>query len=73
MSGRIVIAAFRPKPGKEKHLEKLMTTHLTLLRKENLVSDRESIVMKSKDGTIIEVLEWKSNEAIASAHTNPEI
>lgn len=73
MSGRIVIAGYKPKPGKEEQLEKLMGTHLARLRKENLVTDRESIVMKSEDGTILEVFEWKSHEAIESAHSNPEV
>jgi hypothetical protein len=27
--------------------------------------------MKSADGTIIEIFEWKSVEAIAAAHQNP--
>ena len=73
MSGRIVIAGYKPKPGKEKQLEELMRTHVARLRKEGLVTDRESIVMRSEEGTILEVFEWKSNEAIEKAHSNPEV
>lgn len=73
MSGRIVIVGYKPKPGKEAQLEKLMATHLSRLRKEDLVTDRDSIIMKSEDGTILEVFEWKSNEAIENAHSNPEV
>jgi len=29
--------------------------------------------MRATDGTIVEVFEWKSKEALASAHINPEI
>jgi hypothetical protein len=29
--------------------------------------------MEAKDGTIIEVFEWKSQSAIDQAHTNPEV
>lgn len=71
--GRIVIAAYRPKPGKSPELRELMKGHLKTLRSQGLVTDRESIMMEAKDGTIVEVFEWKSREAIASAHTNPVV
>ena len=29
--------------------------------------------MRADDGTIIEVFEWKSQEALDAAHTNPEV
>ena len=29
--------------------------------------------MESKDGTIIEVFEWKSRSSIEQAHTNPAV
>jgi len=73
MSGVIVIAGYKPKPGKDKELAALMGTHVSRLRKENLVTDRAPIIMKSEDGTILEVFEWKSAEAIQSAHTNPVV
>ncbi len=73
MSGRIVIAGYKPKPGKEAELKALMNTHLPRLRAEGLVTDRESIIMQASDGTILEVFEWASNEAIESAHHNPEV
>jgi quinol monooxygenase YgiN len=68
--GRIVVVGYKPKPGKESELEALMKIHLPILREEGLASDRDSIIMRSEDGTIIEVFEWKSKEAIESAHTN---
>jgi hypothetical protein len=71
--GRIVIACYKPKPGKNEALKELMKTHLPRLKQENLVTDRPSIMMESKDGTIIEVFEWISDEAIKNAHTNPAV
>jgi hypothetical protein len=71
--GLIVIACYRPKPGKEQDLKELMKTHLPCLRAEGLVTDRESIIMEAKDGTILEVFEWLSAEAITNAHTNPAV
>ena len=71
--GVIVISAYKPKEGKADALKALMKTHLTRLQKENLVTGRESIMMEAADGTIIEVFEWMSEEAIRNAHTNPEV
>jgi len=71
--GQLVIACYKPKPGKEDGLKQLMKTHVPRLKAEGLVTDRESIIMEAKDGTIIEVFEWLSAEAIASAHTNPNV
>ncbi len=73
MSPEIVIACFRPKPGKEADLLSVVKEHQPILRKEGLVTDRLPIVMRAKDGTIIEVFEWKSAEAIESAHKNPNV
>lgn len=50
-----------------------MKTHLPRLKLEGLVTDRESIIMEAADGTIIEVFEWLSAEAIANAHNNPVV
>jgi quinol monooxygenase YgiN len=60
MSGVCVIVAYRPKPGKEQEILDLVRTRIPTLRKEGLVTDREPIMMRAKDGTIIEVSEWKS-------------
>ena len=73
MSGIIVIVAYRPKPGKENELVDLVRSRVPTLRKENLVTDRVPIIMRSRDGTIIEVSEWKSQEAIDAAHKNPNV
>ena len=72
MSGIGVIVAYRPKPGKENGPVDLVRSRVPTLRKENLVTDRTPTIMRSRDGTIIEVSEWKSQEAIDAAHKNPE-
>jgi quinol monooxygenase YgiN len=71
--GRIVIAAYRPKPGKQAELRALMPDHLPRLRAEGLVTDRSSIMMEASDGTVIEVFEWVSREAVEAAHENPAV
>ncbi len=73
MKSVIVIVAYRPKPAKETELLDLVRNRVPILRKEGLVTDREPIIMRARDGTIIEVSEWKSQEAIAAAHKNPNV
>jgi len=73
MSGVIAVVAYRPKPGKERELLELVRSRVPTLRKEGLVTDRAPTSMRSRDGTIVEVSEWKSREAIDAAHKNPNV
>lgn len=69
----IVIVGYKPKPGKEADLEQLMKSHHSILKAENLVTERDSIIARAKDGTIIEIFEWVSSEAMQSAHENKKV
>ena len=69
----IVIAVYRPKEGKTAELEALVREHMPILLSHDLVTTRPSIAMRAKDGTVVEVFEWKSLKAIESAHTNPAV
>lgn len=71
--GRIVIACYRPKPGQQEALRSLVATHVATLRSIGLVTDRPSIAMEARDGTLVEVFEWTSPEAIQAAHTHPTV
>ena len=71
--GSISVACYRPRPGCEQALLELVHDHLPPLRAEGLVTDRAPIVMRTADGTIVEVFEWVSEEAIAGAHGNPTV
>src|SRR6266513_5874422 len=73
MKSVLVIVAYRPKPGKEKEVLALVRGRVPTLREENLVTDRVPTIMRARDGTIIEVSEWKSQEAIDAAHKNPNV
>ena len=73
MAGVCVIVAYRPKSGKDAELLSLVRERVPTLRREGLVSDRAPIIMRGSDGTIIEVSEWKSVEAIEAAHANPNV
>jgi quinol monooxygenase YgiN len=71
--GHMVIAAFRPKPGKEADLLACTRDHLPILRGEDLVTERPSLVLRAQDGTIVEVFEWRSQAAVEAAHANPRV
>jgi quinol monooxygenase YgiN len=71
--GVMVIVAYRPRPGKEARLLELTRTHVPILREQGLVTERPPSAMRAADGTILEVFEWTSKEAIASPHGNPAV
>lgn len=71
--GVMVIACYKPKPGKEEALLGLVRGHLPTLRREGLVGDGPALAGRARDGTIVEVFEWKSKEAIDAAHENPAV
>jgi quinol monooxygenase YgiN len=73
MAGIVCIVAYCPKPGHEKELLEIVRNRVPTLRMEGLVTDRVPTMMRAKDGTIIEVSEWKSREAIEEAHKNPRV
>lgn len=71
--GNTVIVAYKPKPGQADNLKELMNTHLPRLKQAGLVRDKESYIMEAADGTIVEVFEWLSDEAVQQAHQNPAV
>jgi len=71
--GRFVIVAYAPKPGKQPQLLEAVKKHLKVLREQQLVTDTGAYLMRARDGTIVEVFEWRSADAIAQAHNNPAV
>ncbi len=71
--GRFVVVAYKPKPGKDLELLAAVKKHWAVLEAEQLVSHRQPYAMRAADGTILEVFEWRSAEAIQQAHGNPKI
>ena len=71
--GRTVIVAYTPKPGYEAALLAVVRRHQTVLRAEGLVSDASARVMRAANGSVIEVFEWASAEAIVQAHSNAAV
>ncbi len=71
--GRISIAAFKPKPGKEKELLAVLAARLPLLQRLRLATRRPDVTMRSNDGVIIQVSEWVDDDSIRRAHSTPEV
>ncbi len=71
--GRIVIVAYHPKNGKEQALAECLRDHVRILQEQTLATAREAILMRSANGTMIEVFEWISAEAIQQAHLNAAV
>jgi hypothetical protein len=71
--GRFVIVAYAPKEGRHEQLLSAVQKHIYVLKSEDLVSDRPAYAMRAADGTIVEIFEWKSSDAIAKAHTLPSV
>ena len=71
--GKVVIAAFSPKAGKEEELKQVIADRLPLLRQLGLATDRVNITMRAANGTILDVSEWVDDKAIERAHETPEV
>jgi quinol monooxygenase YgiN len=71
--GRFVIATYRPLPGKEAELLQCVRDHMPILREQKLITDRPAYAMRARDGSIVEIFEWKSEAAVQEAHRNPAV
>jgi hypothetical protein len=71
--GQISVACYRPKPGKTAELEALASEHVPILQSRGLATERQPIIGRAKDGTIVEIFEWSSADAINRAHSDPEV
>ena len=71
--GNFVIAVYKPHQGKEEALLEVLKDHLPILRKEKLATDFPPLHLRATNGTVLEIFEWVSDEAVRSAHTNPVV
>ena len=70
--GQFVIVTFKTKTGREEELKKIVLNHVPTLQSIGLATSRPAYIMRSKNGTIVEVFEWVSQEAIAKTMNIPE-
>lgn len=70
MSGKYTLNCYRPKEGHAAALDALVARHHAVLVAEGLATEQAAIVMKAGDGTVVELYQWSSREAVDAAHTN---
>ncbi len=70
---RIVFALYRPHAGKDVEMLQAVAKHYPVLRKLELITDRAPVVARASDGSIVEVFEWISEDAVQKAHEHPEV
>lgn len=74
IEGKVLsFAAYKPKLGQEEALMKLVERHLPKLRELEFATDRENYIARAQDGTIIEIFEWASMDAVNAAHRHPAV
>ena len=69
----VVVAMYRPKPGKLQELEPLVRTHFPILKEYGLTTDKAPFIGRSADGTILEIFEWASVDSAKKAHDHPAV
>ncbi|WP_127498783.1 hypothetical protein [Paenibacillus glycanilyticus] len=69
----IAIALYRPHAGKEQELHEIVREHGPALKREGLITELPLLQLEAEDGTVIEIFEWKSEEAKRQAHSSPVI
>lgn len=73
MHPRVVFVLYRPHDGKDDDLRMLIAKHIPTLRRLEMITDRPQVLVKSLNGTYIEIFEWKSAESASKAHEHPEV
>lgn len=69
----IVIVCYKPLPGKDEDLEAEVRAHVPTLRRLGMATERHAIAARAEDGTIVEMFEWVSGQAVERAHAHPEV
>jgi heme-degrading monooxygenase HmoA len=70
---RVAIVLYRPGKGKEEELVEHLRGAFPMMRRNGFITDRKATGMKTKDGRLIVVFEWTSEEAIERAGEHPEV
>ena len=73
MATQIVFALYRPHPGQDAAMRRLIARHVPALRRLGLATDRPTVLVRAGDGTYVEVFEWVSETAARTAHDHPDI
>ncbi|HYD20926.1 MAG TPA: hypothetical protein VEB40_05575 [Flavipsychrobacter sp.] len=70
---KLAFAMYKPREGKAEELMDILKIHIPTLKEYDLITDKEPFTVLSENGTVIEIFEWASQEAIDLAHEHPAI
>jgi|SRR5579883_835151 len=70
---QVVFALYKPHAGKDAELRKLIAEHVPTLRRLELITDRPATLVRSGNGTYVEIFEWATVESAGLAHQHPEV
>ncbi len=71
--GRIAVACYRARPGREDELIDVVREHVPTLQTLGFATGRPAIVMRATDGTVVEIFEWASSDAKKRAHEHEAV
>ena len=70
---KVGVILYRPRKGKEEELLKHIRAAFPMLRRNGFLTERKIFGMKAKDGRILVVFEWISEDAFDKAGAHPEV
>lgn len=73
MASEVVMALYRPHAGADEALRALIARHMPTLRRLDLLTERESVLLRAANGTYVEIFEWRDEAAARSAHDHAEV
>ena len=72
MPNEVVIAVYRPKPGKDAEAREIIAGHVPTLRTLGLATSRPVVLLQASDGSYLEIFEWVEGGA-DKAHHDPRV
>lgn len=70
--GDVVLAVYRPKPGKDAEVRAIIADHVPTLRACGLATARPVLLLQAADGAYVEIFEWVPGGA-EKAHQDPRV
>jgi hypothetical protein len=70
---QIALILYSPRKDREQELVEMLQNNIPVMRKLGLITDREQILARTKDGSIIQLFEWKSEESQDQAMAHPVV
>ena len=64
---QIVFVLYKPHDGKDADLRQILAEHVPTLRRLEMATDRPTVLVKSKNGTYVEIFEWSTPESAGLA------